>query len=404
MDRAGSGREVSGDTLSAVEAHAVLDRHWRPPGFCVPNASTYPWQWLWDSCFHAVCWAHLGDGARAVAELGNVLAHQAPDGFVPHLTYWDGADVHAEFWGRLGTSSITQPPMYGHAVAELIRRGVPVPEPTIARARKGLAFLLGRTGSGASGGGGVPIIVHPWESGCDDSPRWDAWCPGGWTYDLWKQRKGELIAALQFDGRSPTGSARFEVASPGFAALVAFNVFELAEVTGDDSQVDAAQAIVAWLATRWRPDVPTWVDEVLVGPGESPGVGSTASVRTLDALLPVLVTDDEEAVDSALATALDDHAFGGPFGPAVVHRDEPSFDPGAYWRGPAWPQLTYLLWVAARRRGRAVAADDLAARLVAGARRSGLAEYWNPDTGEGLGAIPQSWAALAAVVTPVTPA
>ena len=109
---------MSGDTLSAVEAHALLERHWRPPGFCVPNATTYPWQWLWDSCFHAVCWAHLGEGGRAVAELGNVLAHQAPNGFVPHLTYWDGSGVHAEFWGRPGTSSITQPPMYGHAVAE----------------------------------------------------------------------------------------------------------------------------------------------------------------------------------------------------------------------------------------------------------------------------------------------
>ncbi len=84
------GLGMSGDTLSAVEAHALLERHWRPPGFCVPNATTYPWQWLWDSCFHAVCWAHLGEGGRAVAELGNVLAHQAADGFVPHLTYWDG--------------------------------------------------------------------------------------------------------------------------------------------------------------------------------------------------------------------------------------------------------------------------------------------------------------------------
>ena len=55
-------------------------------------------------------------------------------------------------------------------------------------------------------------------------------------------------------------------------------------------------------------------------------------------------------------------------------------------------------------RGRAGAdptvAADLAARLVAGAHRSGLAEYWHPDTGQGLGAVPQSWAALAAVVGP----
>ena len=381
---------MSGDTLSAVEAHALLERHWRPPGFCVPHATAYPWQWLWDSCFHAVCWAHLGDGARAVAELGNVLAHQAADGFVPHLTYWDGSGIHAEFWGRPGTSSITQPPMYGHAVAELVRRGVAVPDPTVARARKGLAFLLDRTGTG---GGPAPVIVHPWESGCDDSPRWDAWCADGWTFDRWKQRKGDLVEALAFDGRSPIGSRELEVASPGFAALVAFNVRELAEATGDDSQLGRADATVAWLAERWRPDLATWADDVRVGPSSG-----TAAVRTLDALLPVLVTDDEEAIDSAFAAALDDAGFGGPFGPAGVHRAEPAFDPSAYWRGPAWPQLTYLLWVAAVRRGRPATADDLATRLVAGALRSGMAEYWHPDTGEGLGAVPQSWAALATLV------
>ena len=398
---------MSGDTLSAVEAHALLERHWRPPGFCVPNATTYPWQWLWDSCFHAVCWAHLGEGGRAVAELGNVLAHQAPNGFVPHLTYWDGSGVHTEFWGRPGTSSITQPPMYGHAVAELVRRGIAVPDATVARARKGIGFLLGRTGTAdsAARGLGPPIIVHPWESGCDDSPRWDAWCPGGWTFDRWKQRKGDLVDALHFDDRAPIGSREFEVASPGFAALVAFNARELAEVTGDDSQLAAADAIVEWLAARWQPDTATWTDDVQVGPssstaptGAASSTASTAAVRTLDALLPVLVTADGAAIDAAFAAALDDRAFGGPFGPAAVHRDEPAGDPSAYWRSPAWPQLTYLLWVAAVRRGRPAVADDLAGRLVAGARRSGLAEYWHPDTGEGFGAVPQSWAALAAVV------
>ena len=35
---------------------------------------------------------------------------------------------------------------------------------------------------------------------------------------------------------------------------------------------------------------------------------------------------------------------------------------------------------------------------VAGAGASGLAEYWNPDTGAGLGAIPQSWSGLALVL------
>ena len=48
------------------------------------------------------------------------------------MTYWSErgrADdaTHASFWGRPETSSITQPPMYGHALAELHRAGVGCP-------------------------------------------------------------------------------------------------------------------------------------------------------------------------------------------------------------------------------------------------------------------------------------
>ena len=40
----------------------ILQAHWRPDaGYCVPNPAAYPHQWLWDSAFHAVAWARLGD-------------------------------------------------------------------------------------------------------------------------------------------------------------------------------------------------------------------------------------------------------------------------------------------------------------------------------------------------------
>jgi glycogen debranching enzyme len=123
-------------------------------------------------------------------------------------------------------------------------------------------------------------------------------------------------------------------------------------------------------------------------------------VRTLEALLPVLVLPAGPAVDAAFGQLHDETAFGAPCGPRQVHRAEPAYDPARYWRGPAWPQLSYLLWVAARRHGRTAEAGRLAAATVAGATASGLAEYWHPDTGEGYGAVPQSWTGLAAVMAP----
>ena len=94
---------------------------------------------------------------------------------------------------------------------------------------------------------------------------------------------------------------------------------------------------------------------------------------------------------------LDPAAHGGPAGPSGVHRGESVFDPDAYWRGPVWPQLAYLM-VQAVAPHSTVAAEVLARNTVAGAWASGMAEYWNPDTGAGLGAAPQSWTGLALVL------
>jgi hypothetical protein len=379
----GGGDTLPGGTLDDL-ARDVLEAHWREPGFCVPHAVTYPWQWLWDSCFHAVVWAQLGRGDRAVAELAAALAAQAGDGFVPHVHYWRDP-VHAGFWGRPDTSCLTQPPLYGHAVAELARRGVDVPGEVVQRAAAGLLHLAARRPVGA--------IWHPWESGCDDSPRWDRWCRGGWDPERWYDVKGDLVASLvrDPDTASPVANPAFTVVPAGFAALCVFNARELASVAAV-AVPDAFEHLAVDLRRRFDPRLGTWPD---VGPDDV----VTSTTRTLDALLPVLLEPSGSLVAAQVLDALvDDPGWAGPFGPPGVHRGEPSFAPDTYWRGPVWPQLVYLLWVAACRHGHEAAARRLATGLAAGARRSGLAEFWHPDTGAGLGAVPQSWTTLAAVV------
>jgi hypothetical protein len=361
--------------VSTVEdrVQRIMEAHWRDPGYTVPNPDVYPAQFLWDSCFHAVIWRTLGRPERALTELRNLFTHQTADGFVAHMTYWSDPDRHADFWGHRHTSAVTQPPMYGHALADLVRAGVAVDEELIDRAEAGLRFLVERRSRD-----GVVAIVHPWESGCDDSPRWDSWCPGGWTAARWKAIKGELVASLAFDGDSPVGNPSFEVGAAGFNALVVFNVVELAVAAG----------------RSLHPSLTAFVDDY-VPTFDDVGGRASSDVATSEALLAALV--DDAAADDALTRL--GTSFRADFGPTTVARSEPAYDPTAYWRGPAWPQLTYLFWLAARRAGRVDDAASLASALVRGAARSGFAEYWHPDDGTGLGARPQSWTGLAAVVS-----
>jgi len=370
----------------------LLDSHWREPGFCVPNADVYPWQWLWDSCFHALVWAELGASDRAVTELTNALAFQDLEtGFVPHLVYWADPSFHESFWGRRMTSCISQPPMFGHAVAELVHAGVEVPTDLIDRAAAGLAFLLRNRRRSAAG---LVEVAHPWESGADDSPRWDGLIPAPYDLSAWRRRKGELVASIT---ASPSGAPLFNddcaVGSVGFSSLVAFNALELCTIRPDEQLVQEALELAEAIGRRWDVDFRTWVDD-------GPTTTSSGRIRSLDAMLATLVDPDPARVDVALDQLVDHDAFGGAFGPAGVHRHEATFDPVVYWRGPAWPQLSYLCWVAAGRASRPDVAATLSRSLIAGATNSSWAEYWNPDTGEGGGAIPQTWTTVALLVAP----
>jgi hypothetical protein len=366
------GLVVTRDELAGA-AFAVLDAAWDPAGYTAPSPERYPWQWLWDSCFHAIVWAELGD-ERGLIELTRLLDAQDDDGFVPHVLYAPHVSPHTEFWGRADASSITQPPMHGHALAELVRRGVDVPDRLLERSAAALGFLLRVRHRHASG---LVRLCHPWESGADDSPRWDAWYG-----DDRFAAKGELLWAIErTEGGAPIDNPTFDVACASFNALVAFNARELASLTGDDGLRRDADALVAALDVQWDPALRTWRD------------AGGSSVRTLDPLVGSLVSDRH--ADEALASLIDPAAHGGACGPSGVHRADPAFDPHSYWRGSAWPQLSYLLWVAATRRGSEGTAATIAEATLRGVEVSGFAEHWGPDDGAPLGAVPQSWATLA---------
>jgi hypothetical protein len=181
------------------------------------------------------------------------------------------------------------------------------------------------------------------------------------------------------------------VGAPSYSALVDYNAAQLESVTRDGEMSAAAAELAGALSGRWDPERCTWLDD-------GPTCAGSGRARSVEALLGVLVDPDERHVAAALGSLVDPSAHGARCGPTGVHRGEPAYSPTTYWRGPSWPQLTYLFWVAARRRGHHAVASALADALVVGAVRSGLAEFWHPDTGAGGGAVPQSWTALAWVV------
>jgi hypothetical protein len=370
-----------------AKAQQVLESTWLPSeGFCPPNPTVYPHQWLWDSCFHAIAWTALGD-SRASTELHSCLSGRLPNGFIPHMRYLGESENRGPLTDR---SSYTQPPIYAHAARVLRSAGVEVSQSDLVAIEEALDWLW----SYRITDNGLVFIVHPWESGADDSPRWDSWGDGG-AYDHARSRilDQQLIRATRFDNfGAAVASTSFVVAPAAFNAFVAHAADETYQLTGDERWRRRATDLAAAIDDQlWDDEQGLWVDHAVVAGGDS------VIIPTLDGLLGALSTSDAAKAERAMEQVFDDSRFGGTYGLAYVPKDHPTYQPNAYWRGPAWPQLNYMMSIAAKRWDRQDIYDTIADKTVRGALASGFSEYWDPESAAPLGARPQGWAALAAV-------
>ena len=161
----------------AGEVRALLENNWRDGhyrgrdyAFSVPSPRSYPWQWYWDSCFHAIVRRRY-DPAKSRAELETLLGAMTEDGFIGHTVFWAheldrrrALRYNVTSRHALMTSTI-QPPVLAWAWAWAV--GDPATEPRIARHHDWLRAHR------ALEDDGLLWLIQPDESGMDASPKFD---------------------------------------------------------------------------------------------------------------------------------------------------------------------------------------------------------------------------------------
>ncbi len=139
-------------------------------GYSRPSPGHYPWQWYWDSCFHAIVWRRF-DRSRAESELRSLLAggvrgrlHRPHD-----LLAWPrrlAAALDLQRHLGQGAQHVDDPAAAARlGLADRGRR--PGGEPRIAAHHRWLEANRDLDGDG------LLWIVQPDESGLDSSPKFD---------------------------------------------------------------------------------------------------------------------------------------------------------------------------------------------------------------------------------------
>src|SRR6202046_2625162 len=154
----------------------------------------YPHQWSWDAAFNAIGLATI-DLPRARLELDSLFAGQWRNGLLPHIVfdptadgYWPGpsqweCSVHSEEAPSApATSGIIDPPVHAIAVDRILAIASSLGDPEYSRTLewvrgiypKLLAWHRFLARDRADKETGLMTLFHGWESGTDNSPRWDA--------------------------------------------------------------------------------------------------------------------------------------------------------------------------------------------------------------------------------------
>jgi Trehalase len=393
-------------------------------GYTVPTKRLYPFQWNWDSGFTALVFSTF-DEPRAWQELEMLFRGQWEDGLLPHIVFHKVSPDYfpgPSLWGvdrQPQTSGITQPAVAASMVRRLLEgaRDRKLAEEKARALYPGLlAYHRWWWRARDPEETGLAVIYHPWESGMDNSPSWDAALArvpqtGNRTYvrrdtshvdQAQRPRQAEydrymylveLFRSRSYDPAFMYRESPFRVVDLCVNSVLqraSEDLASLAERFGTaEERRELDERIV--LGRRgferlWHEEDGRYYNLDTRGDGLV-RVGISASFLPLYAGIPDQARSERMAADL--------RRWGEAVDYLVPSTDPsaPAFERQRYWRGPVWAVVNYMIADGLTRYGQADLAERVrrdTARLV---ESKDFFEYFDPIDGTGYGGGHFTWTA-----------
>lgn len=393
----------------------------------VPSKEFYVHLWNWDSATHAMGLVHI-DPERAFDELRSLISGQWENGLVAQITFNPQETKYfpgPQFWGtekfargEIITSGITQPPLLAISVAYVYQ---------IARDKQGAKqFLLDLLPAVKKyhhylkkyrdpEDNGLLTIIHPWESGTDNSPRWDRSLKRIPIEDIPDRVKSvvnkhrlddklgdtrhrpelsdyyrymylvDLFQSWDWDYERIVEETPFAVKDILFNALWARANEALAETLQDVGKKEEATKYAQWakqtqdsLRTLWDSKHNIFTDLDVSSDKQTP-----ISENTVATFTPLWAGAASNRILQSLLKKLRDPTQFWPTYPIpTTALNNPKFELTRYWRGPTWP-ITNLFVIEGLNRyqqypGCSEAINKLVTKTLEMIRENGFFEYYDP--------------------------
>ena len=394
----------------------------RKNGYTLPtNNKLYPAQWNWDSAFIALGYSHFNLDF-SITEIETLLDGQWDDGMVPHILFHEKDTSYFPnhtTWKcgkNIPSSGITQPPVLATILKKIIENNQ-LNDDQNSRILKILIkikkyhewFIKFRDPNKT----GLVSILHPWESGYDNSPIWDEPMSNilvdkDLNYqrrDLEVSNSDERPLKKDYD-RYVTIRDQFRDVNYDPNKLYELSIFNVVDV-GFNSLFLKANKDLVKLLKKFKLNY----DELdfFISKSESEIIKlynydsdefvSKDLNTNKDILIPSItnyftLTADlkNDKLNKKIINNLKNHNLNEKYIFSTIKTDHQTFEEKRYWRGPVWINCNWLIYEGLKNKDKEYSIK-IKNETISLIENKGFHEYYSCNDGSVMGANNFSWSA-----------
>ena len=381
-------------------------------GYTLPtNNKLYPAQWNWDSGFIALGYSHFKI-KYALDELNTLIRGQWKDGMIPHILFHDlntNYYPNHSVWAcgnKIHSSGITQPPILATILKLILDKNKKIIKGVLKYHKWFIKFR-------DPNNSGLVSILHPWESGYDNSPLWDdpmskvkipknlkykrgdnkvvnpEFRPLDIDYDRYVTIKNDL-RKKKYDPRKIFKTSLFNVVDIGFNSIfLKANkdlIILLKKFNIDSSKISnyikiTEKSILKFFDKKQE----TFFSYDLRNKKK-------IFIPSITNYLILYADIKNSKINNILIKNLKKHNLKEKYFFSSIKPNHKSFEEKRYWRGPVWINCNWFIYKGLKNKDKFFS-DKIKNKTIQILEKKGFFEYFSCKNGQPMGAKNFSWSA-----------
>ena len=385
------------------------------------NTKLYPAQWNWDSAFIALGYSNFNLN-YSFKEMETLLSGQWDDGMIPHILFHiknTNYTPNYKAWNcgkKISSSGITQPPILASVLRLIIERHqfskkeIKKYKVIILKTKKCLEWFIRYRDPKKTG---LISILHPWESGYDNSPLWDkpmskikiendlnykrkdnkivkpSQRPLKIDYDRYVTIKNHL-KKMHYDPKKIYYKSKFNVVDVGFNSLflkALKDLIFLLEQIGENSPF-----LRKYISLNEKKLIKLFNLKKKTFQNKDLKNNTLIEIPSITNFFMLFADLKNNLINKSLIKSLKRYYKNEKYiFPSISSRHK-SFEEKRYWRGPVWINCNWIIYQGLKNKDKKFA-EIIRKKTINLVENKKFREYYSCKTGLGMGAKNFSWSA-----------